>query len=291
MGVYGSPDLSKKRITSNEYKEKGLKRNHKILLIILLIINVLIILLVGLTKENISTLIALDCIICFIYSIINLVYNIITKKSVSNNVKTIIVSFVLFIISITYLGNEVNKNKLITSNGIRNDDHQIQNINDEDIINEIGTRKNPAETGDIILTNATNMLGLNCKLEIELLEVVSNEEAFKMANNSYEFVEIKDNQEYLFAKFRVKNVRDNSDKDIPFNFNWTNFSYATGNYKRYSYTMGLMSGGELLEAVDLYEGAEDEGWICFYIEKDDKQPKAVFLEDVWFDLAPISDEN
>ncbi|MEY8416662.1 hypothetical protein [Tissierella praeacuta] len=149
---------------------------------------------------------------------------------------------------------------------------------------QTGTRLDPAKIGEIHQGTITDETGLNCTVEIELLEVKKNEDAMEMAQNIYIYVEPEENQEYIFAKFRVKNIKNNSAKDIPFNFNWSNFSYSTGDYRKYNYTMGLASGGDLLDAVDLYEGAEHIGWICLYVEKDDSQPKAVFLNNLWFDL-------
>ncbi len=151
-------------------------------------------------------------------------------------------------------------------------------------LKEIGTRLHPAKIGEIQQGNVTDATGSDCVLEVELLEVKKKEDAAEMAKDIYTYVELGENQEYLFAKFRVKYVKNNSNEDIPFNFNWTNFTYATGDYKKYNYTMGLVAGGELLEAIDLYEGAEHSGWICLYVEKDDPQPKAVFLNNLWFDL-------
>lgn len=282
MGLYGSPDLSNKHEDKEEFKRFNNKKPDwiKWLALVTGIINVFILINVEVDRENLIALLTLDSIIIFAISVITMIYNLIKKRNIRYSIAVMLLSIGLFLLSVTALADVPSKE--IGNNDARTPKEKI--IDDKTERDEIGTRKNPARIGDIMQGRITDARGLDCLIELELLEVKKKEEANEMAKEIYTFVTLEENQEYLFAKFRLKNTKNNSNLDLPFNFNWSVFSYATSDYRKYDYNIGLASGGELLESVDLYEGAEQEGWICFYVEKDDQQPKAVFLENTWFDL-------
>ena len=151
--------------------------------------------------------------------------------------------------------------------------------------NPIGSRKNPAHTGDIQHGVATDDRGLDCTLEIELTDFKRGDEAVKIMQEGHSAADNPgEGKEFALVKFRVKNIRDNSGKDIPFTLTSADFSYATGNYVVTDARWAVYGLNPAIEA-DLYEGAEHEGWICFSIEKDDAAPKAIFLNEIWFDLV------
>lgn len=279
MGLYGSPDLSKK-YGNKEELDRGKKSPNwiKRLLWIIVVINTILLPLAGVNKENAITLLVLDSILIFAVNTVNMIYNLVKKRSAKNSMITMFIAIGIFLLAITELG------KIYPSQDAESNNVGLVEENKIVEENELGTRKKPAKIGDIQQGRITDARGLDCEIEIELLEVKKKDDAIEKAKDIYTYVELGENQEYLFAKFRVKNVKNNSALDLPFNFNWSNFSYATSDYRKYSYAMGLVSSGGLLEPVDLYEGAEHEGWICLYVEKNDSQPKAVFLDNLWFDL-------
>ena len=278
MGLYGSPDLGNLYTEKKEPNEpnKPKSKKNKVIWIIMAVLNVLVLSVSENNKSEILVLIFLNCIAIFIGSIVNMIYNLLKKNSIKNNLICIALSIIISLIIMFNIESTENINN-------HNSDQNIMhppNVTSQ----QTGSRLNPAKKGEVQQSNAINVVGLDCLLEIELLEVRKKDDATEMGKNIYTYVKLEENQEYLFAKFRVKNIKNNSKQDLPFEFNWTNFSYATGDYKKYNYSMGLAAGGELLEAVDLYEGAEHTGWICLYVEKDDQNPKAVFLDNIWFDL-------
>lgn len=280
MGLYGSPDAGNVYTPKGEVPEKKSKKpeSNSLFWIVLIVLNILILILVGTDRENTITVILLDCIIVFVKSTISLIYNLVKKNKTQKNIINMILSIIIFFIAVINLGgteSKVSENNSIQNN-IKVDAGYIQK--------QTGTRLSPAKIGDVQQGKVSDSSGLDCTLEVELLDVKKKDEAVKMSKNIYIFAEPREDQEYLFAKFRVKYVKDNSNRDIPFDLNWSYFSYATGDYRKYKNTVGLATGGDLLNSVDLYEGAEHISWICLYVEEDDTQPKAVFLNNLWFDL-------
>ena len=149
---------------------------------------------------------------------------------------------------------------------------------------QVGSRKNPAKIGDIQRGTASDNRGLNCTLEIELMDFKRGEEAVKIMREGHSAADNPgEGKEFALVKFRVKNIKDNSGKDIPFTLTSADFSYATGDYVVTDTRWTVPGLNPAIEA-DLYEGAEHEGWVCFSIEKDDAAPKVVFLNEIWFDL-------
>lgn len=101
MGLYGSPD------TGNLYtepkvktvKHEGYKPQKNVWVwITILIINIIILLLVGITLEDILTMLALDSTILFGISIVSLIVNLVKKRKIGNDMKFIGISILAFII-------------------------------------------------------------------------------------------------------------------------------------------------------------------------------------------------
>ncbi len=94
MGLYGSPDLSKK----SQVVDKKENKLEKYLILAMVILNILFLLLIGIDKENIIVTFALDCIVVFVYSVGKLIYNIVDKNSIKNNILTMLVCVIMFLI-------------------------------------------------------------------------------------------------------------------------------------------------------------------------------------------------
>lgn len=107
MGLYGSPDtgnLYTKKETKKT-KEEGYKPQKNIWVwAVILIMNVLILLLVGITINDILTLLVLDSIILFGISIVSLIVNLIKKRKIGNDIKFIGISILTFFIFVIILG-------------------------------------------------------------------------------------------------------------------------------------------------------------------------------------------
>lgn len=107
MGLYGSPD------TGNLYtepkvktvKQEGYKPQKNVWVwITILIINIIILLLVGITLEDILTMLALDSTILFGISVVSLIMNLVKKRKIGNDIKFIAISLLAFLIFIIILG-------------------------------------------------------------------------------------------------------------------------------------------------------------------------------------------
>lgn len=105
MGLYGSPDTGGLYTKKEKGKEEGYKPQKNIWVwAVILIMNVLILLLVGITINDILTLLVLDSIILFGISIVSLIVNLIKKRKIGNDFKFIGISVLAFFISALILG-------------------------------------------------------------------------------------------------------------------------------------------------------------------------------------------
>lgn len=273
MGLYGSPDAG--NLYSKKKEPRGSRRKSYKLIWILLAINVFILALVGISKDDILTILFLDSIIVFVVSFIKLIYNIIKGNKTSENAIFIVLSIVIFFAS------ALSMNPVDTKNSVNQQQSLKQGSN-----SQIGRRKTPAQIGDTVRIDVTDNNGLKFNIEIELLETKRGKGAEELIKAIDDFSgEPGEDKEYMFAKFRVKNVENKSGKDVPFNLGYNYFNYATGDYKKYENT-AMITGPNILSTVELYEGAEHTGWVCLYVNKNDSHPRAVFLdgEGIWFDL-------
>ena len=105
MGLYGSPDTGGLYTKKQKGKEEGYKPQKNIWVwAVILIMNVLILLLVGITINDILTLLVLDSIILFGISIVSLIVNLIKKRKIGNDIKFIGISILTFFIFVIILG-------------------------------------------------------------------------------------------------------------------------------------------------------------------------------------------
>jgi hypothetical protein len=148
------------------------------------------------------------------------------------------------------------------------------------------SRANPAKIGDAF-TFQMDSWDDNARLEIELRQVVSGDAAWVMVQQANMFNRSPSStQQYVLAKFRVKVISVKDDK--PFSMSNTRFEAVS--------SAGVVYGDLLSVAglkpsinVDLYSGAQAEGWAYFLVDKTDN-PLALFMRRVnggiWFDLKP-----
>ncbi len=101
MGLYGSPDLSKKYGNMEEYEKQKKKRNIRISIQTIVLIILYILLMINNDNRLVMTAsyIGVLSMIYFIINFIMMVYKLIKKQSVNKEVIKILVCIALFIIS------------------------------------------------------------------------------------------------------------------------------------------------------------------------------------------------
>lgn len=157
----------------------------------------------------------------------------------------------------------------------------------------------PEEKGPLAENSRTNPAGLNkafrvekddiftgkVTYELELVEIISGEEAWAIIKDANIFNEEPENgKEYIMAKFRFQILE--TEEDEPYNVNHAQFEAVSGDGITYDDFISV-SGVSPDLRKDLYEGAEHEGFTYFIVDKDDN-PVAAYdrgrAGEVWFDL-------
>lgn len=150
---------------------------------------------------------------------------------------------------------------------------------------EWGTRKNPAKVGQTISATIDNFMYGECELEIELTEVIKGEKAWDVISEASPInSEPDEGKEYIMAKFLVKNVKDLSGEDESISINSFQFNYANSQ-DTVDEDLKIIVGVEPDLDCELYEGAENEGWVILVSDVGEESPKAVFIGEFWFDLS------
>ncbi|OLO37082.1 hypothetical protein BTR23_14210 [Alkalihalophilus pseudofirmus] len=150
---------------------------------------------------------------------------------------------------------------------------------------EIGTRANPLGAGERITLNYYDWLHGQVKLEMELQEVLSGDEAWKLVREGNQFNDApQDEQEYILAKFYVKVLEV---EEEPFDLHHALFDAVSSSGNAYDEFISI-SGVEPSLRNEMYAGAEREGFTYFLVDKNDDHPLAAFQRrtdaKVWFKL-------
>ncbi|MBU8907671.1 hypothetical protein [Desertibacillus haloalkaliphilus] len=151
--------------------------------------------------------------------------------------------------------------------------------------NEIGTRANPLVIGERITLNYYDLFYGNVELEMELLEVMSGEEAWNIVREANQFNEAPgEGQEYILARYFVK---INEVEEEPYDLTHAQFDAVSTTGNTYDDFISV-SGLEPDLRNEMYTGAEREGFTYFLVEKDDEDPLVAFKRrsdvEVWFKM-------
>lgn len=106
MGLYGSPELGPFNTKeSPPNKLEGYKPQTNVWFwTVIIIMNIVMLAIVGITLENIITLLALDSIILCGISVVSLTANLIKHQKTGNDIKFIGISILIFFTSAVILG-------------------------------------------------------------------------------------------------------------------------------------------------------------------------------------------
>ncbi|WP_062051670.1 hypothetical protein [Bacillus sp. JCM 19034] len=185
--------------------------------------------------------------------------------------------------TLTDEGQEVgDEGKEIKDEGEKEEEPESESSEED---TEIGTRSKPLTIGERISLQYNDFFDGDVHLEMELLEVISGDEAWGMVKEGNSFNdEPGENQEYVLAKFYVKVLEVENE---PFDLNHAQFDAVSESGNAYDEFLSV-SGLEPNLSNEMYEGAEREGYTYFLIDQDDENPLIAFKRrsdgEVWFEL-------
>lgn len=188
----------------------------------------------------------------------------------------------------------LNNNNLDTNNSPSTDNNSninnsVPNTTDssQQTTNQVGTRTNPLPFNTTVLFNGNDTLFDKYQAELTLLNVVRGPDALAMVLDANEFnSEPAEGKEYLLAKFKIRAL--SSDNDAMIDINNASFSLVSENGNVYDSFITVSNIKPSLR--EMYAGATQEGYACFEVNTDDKNPSIVFLErnnnGIWFSTNP-----
>lgn len=149
---------------------------------------------------------------------------------------------------------------------------------------ELGTRKSPAGIGDVVTVQGDDLFVGAFTIELELLSLVSGDDAWQMVREANRFNdEPEEGMAYILAKFYVAVLEV---EEGPFDMNHAKFDAVSAEGRVYGGFVSV-AGLEPSLRVELYEGADHEGWTYFMVEQDDTAVAAFDRgrdSEVWFTL-------
>ena len=164
------------------------------------------------------------------------------------------------------------------------------------------SRKNPANVNEKVIYDSMQDDYDAFRLEITLLEVLRGGGALKMLIQADNYNEIPpDGKEYLLAKFRVNVIQSKNDEPVEVKYYFDvvkSDGLAYSNSPTYPYGIGTLT--------TMYQGSTQEGYVCFLVDTNDKEPLIVFPvygeSRIWFsgkqtagseydDYSPLGDPN
>lgn len=147
------------------------------------------------------------------------------------------------------------------------------------------SRRNPAGVNERFVVTKDDLLLGKVVFEIEMLELISGEEAWDIVRNANPFNERPDEgKEYILAKFEVAIISTEEDK--PYDMNHAKFSVISDDGVEYTDFISV-AGLEPDLRADLYEGAVHRGWTYFIVNVDDSPVGVIYRgrqSEIWFDL-------
>lgn len=147
------------------------------------------------------------------------------------------------------------------------------------------SRTNPAGLNETVLINEDNWLDGKIKIELEMLQIISGNQAWEMIEEWNMFnEEPKEGKEYILVKFRVKTLEL---EEEPYSINHAQFGLYSSTGVEYT-DFYSVAGMDPDLSTKLYEGAEHAGYTAFLVNAEDS-PVAVYghlwgENAAWFDL-------
>ena len=176
---------------------------------------------------------------------------------------------------------------------ITNNNPPTETLPEDDNKVPIGTKDNPLPFNATILFDGTDTNGTGgtmydtYKAELTLLDVTRGSDALAIALNANQFnTEPAEGKEYLLAKFKIRALSSENDAKIDIN----NSSFTLVSEDGNAYDSFTTISGIKPTLREMYAGGSQEGYACFEVNKDDRNPSIVFLErnnnGIWFSTNP-----
>lgn len=184
----------------------------------------------------------------------------------------------------TNINNNVNTTDNLTP---------VEPLPKEENTTPIGTRDNPLPFNTTILfdgttsTNGISTMYDTYQAELTLLNVIRGSDALTIALNANQFnTEPDEGKECLLAKFKIRAL--SSENDAKIDINNSSFTLVSEDGKTYDSFTTISGIQPTLR--EMYAGGTQEGYACFEVNTDDKNPSIVFLErnnnGIWFSTNP-----
>lgn len=146
----------------------------------------------------------------------------------------------------------------------------------------IGTRKNPAGIGDAVAVQISTY-SAHGNATITLTNVITGDDAWAIISDANRFNDAPgEGKEYILADFTVTFDEDTSGEDAPLKIDDFDFDYATTDFSVQDLPSVVCPEPEF--DLNLYEGATSHGWVVFLADTSEETPRAVFLDNIWFNL-------
>lgn len=134
-------------------------------------------------------------------------------------------------------------------------------------------RSNPANLNETIIVNSRLYTGEEFELQMTLKEIMRGDSAWQLLYSANRFnTAPTSSQEIVLAKFNVK-VTSAPNNNIQYNLTKHDFNMVSQGGKDYEFVSYVLPS-PVLDAK-LYNGASNEGWIAFLVDKSDLKPVIV----------------
>ena len=199
-----------------------------------------------------------------------------------NGSTAIYVSDLKKIPGVTVTWNSEQRKVIVSSETIvEKEESSNEQSNDIDIDKGF-SRDYPMELGEVITLIDNENQNMH---NISITEIIRGPEAYNIVKAENQFNDdLGSGYEYLLAKVKITVVElttNSIEVDGYWDFDAVSSDGIT--YDNVSVTFDDTSDYEEFNRK-LYEGAEFEGWASFVVRKDDNKPKALYGDQVWFNL-------
>lgn len=150
---------------------------------------------------------------------------------------------------------------------------------------DLGSKENPMPIGETFLGTYTDgSEGNQYVIGISLQETIRGDEALDVILDTYSLNPKPDEgKEYLIAWFQVGYISDITEDNPPLYLNKFNFVFASSEGD-FEYLPTVIMPEPAFD-ITLNEYDVSDGWLVFSVDVEDKSPKAVFANSLWFNLS------